>query len=217
MTSDRQTRTRRAPAWARHSRRGLLGLAAGIWLVGCTYGLFTAPVDADWPCGSHPYAGETTTRLLILEIVFAVALALAVSITERARRLTDPAEEAAAQPISRTLWSAVIVWSLFGLIALQITGIAPFLGYIPITDLPQAQKCALLLICAATITFGAAAVAHTVSVAGDNPSRSSHATPMRRQQPVRALIIGVLIGIGLAVPVCVSNWNNPDICMALHT
>ncbi|WP_460725192.1 hypothetical protein [Nocardia heshunensis] len=38
---------------------------------------------------------------------------------------------------------------------------------------------------------------------------------MRHRQAAWALIIGALIGITLAVPMCVIDWNNPTLCIAL--
>ncbi|UGT43635.1 hypothetical protein LTV02_09730 [Nocardia yamanashiensis] len=196
----------------RHGRRGFLGLAAGLWLVGCIYGFLATPVHPVWPCSSDRYAGEAT-RLLVLELVIAATLVVAVSATERVRP-GEAAECIGAQRISRPLWSLGILWSLFVLIALQVTGIAPFLGYIPILDLSEAQEAALLLMWAATIALGAAAVAHTLAV-GEYLTRPRHVVSASRPHPAPALIFGVVIGIALAVPVCVSNWTNPDVCMAL--
>ncbi|MFE3756796.1 hypothetical protein ACFXO9_21050 [Nocardia tengchongensis] len=215
MTVDVETRTGRVRGWVRGCRRGFLGLAAGMWLVGCIYGLFTVPIRSGWQCSSYPYAGDATRQLLILELVLAAALALAVWVTEHARRPSDLAVETGSLWISRPLWSVGIVWSLFGLIALQDTGIAPFLGYIPIDYLPQARGWALVVMWAATIVFGVAAVAHTVVVAVENRSRLKYVASTRGRRPARALIVGALIGIGLAVPMCVTDWNNPDECIAL--
>ncbi|MFJ4657447.1 hypothetical protein ACIP5Y_39800 [Nocardia sp. NPDC088792] len=153
---------------------------------------------------------------MILELVVAAALTVAVVVTEGARRRGDLAAESGLRRVLRPLWPLVIMWSLFWLLALQDTGIAPFLGYVPAGDLPDTRMCALLAMWAATLAFGAAAMVHTLVVAGSHLRvQSKHVVPVRYRKSTWALMIGVLIGIALAVPVCVLDWNNPAECIAL--
>ncbi|MFJ9365852.1 hypothetical protein ACIRRA_15745 [Nocardia sp. NPDC101769] len=185
-------------------------------MVGCVYGLFTVPARVEAQCTFYPHADAATRRLLVLELVLAAALALAVVVTERPRQQGDLAEDPGSLPILRPLRSVGIVWSSFGLIALQDTGIAPFLGYIRYDDLPQTRMYALYAMWAATIALGTAAVVHTLVVAGvDLRGRSKHVVPVRHWQASLALMVGVFIGIALAVPVCVYAWSHPSLCIAL--
>lgn len=66
-TIDTQTRTGRIRGWLRQCRRGLLGLAVGVWAVGCIYGIFTRPVPDGALCTFYPDAGAATRRLVILD------------------------------------------------------------------------------------------------------------------------------------------------------
>ncbi|MFJ9371596.1 hypothetical protein ACIRRA_45440 [Nocardia sp. NPDC101769] len=188
----------------------MLGLAGGVWMAGCVYGLLTVPVRSAEQCIFYPDADALTRQLLILEFVLAAALALAIVATERARQPSDPTDAPGFRPFLRPVRSVGIVWLLFGLIALQDTGIAPFLGYIDDRMLPETRMLALLAMWAATIAFGAAAVVHTLVVAGaDLRARSKQVVPVRLRQASPALMTGLFIGIALTVPVCWFDWNNP--------
>lgn len=137
-------------------------------------------------------------------------------VTERAERSSVRAESAGVRRIAWTPLSVVLVWLLFGLLALQETGIAPFMQYISLGDFPQTKGVALLAMWTATIAAGAAAVVHTLVVTGgDSSARRELAVSVRRRTVPWAMMIGALIGITAAAAMCVNDWSNPWYCIAL--
>lgn len=208
MAIDIQARQHRVWGWLRSSRRGFLGLAGGIWAVGGIYGLFTRPVPLGAMGTYYPDAGPATHRLLTLEFLVATALFVTLVVTERAERPNIHLVSPGARRIGRRPASAV--WLMFGLLALQETGVAPFMPYIAVGDFPQTKSVALLAMWSATLALGAAAAVHTLTVVGSAATARPEPTvsPNRRKVPW-ALMIGAVVGITAAVPYCIFNWSEP--------
>ncbi|WP_405497003.1 hypothetical protein [Nocardia sp. NBC_00511] len=156
----------------------------------------------------YPDAGPATHRLLTLEFLVGTALVVALVVTERAERPNSRLESAG---VRRNGWRpASAVWLMFGLLALQETGVAPFIPYIAWNDFPQTKFVALLAMWAATLALGAAAAVHSLTVVGGIASARPDlsVSPNRRKMPW-ALIIGAVVGITAAVPYCIFNWSEP--------